>query len=110
MTVYGCLSVSFFYLNRMQHHQLSYEQIEVWISLFHVWHHVTQYQKDNPTRPRSCHGFYQHQLCVSCSSTSCSTLRDMRSNTELCLVFVLMRAMFQEVKTLSITIYAYPIS
>src|SRR6218665_1240368 len=65
--------LSLFDLNRMQHHQFSFEQPEVWISLFPVWRHVTQYQKDNPTWPRSCHGFYQHRFHVSCSATSCYT-------------------------------------
>jgi len=92
----------------MQHHQLS----EAWISLFSVRHHVAQYKKD-----------IQLDLEVAMVSTSITFMflvlqqavprqsgqRDIRSNTEFCIVFVLMRAMFHKVKTVSITIYAYPL-
>jgi len=94
----------------MQHHQLSFEQTEAWISLFSVWYHVAQYKKD-----------IQLDLEVATVSTSITFMllvlqqavprqSDIRSNTEFCNVFVLMLAMFHKVKTVSVTIYAYTIS
>jgi len=35
--------------------------------------------------------------------------RDIRSDTKFCLVFVLMHALFHKVKTVWITIHAYPL-
>jgi len=92
-----CLCL-FFDLNRMHHH-FEHDTCLDFIIACSVRHHVTQHRKDNPTiehrpiavyRPRSCHGFSHASLtCFLYTST-----RDIRSNIEVYLVFVLVCAMF----------------